>query len=114
MPCIVNLVLSNPKTLSLLLVILLLAGVLGLRTEHQIDAKAQLTVQTSRNGLMPVFEADEAASLEQAGSEKNVLELAEESASRHDVLEDIRLADGAGMKCLLPYEGMHEAKACVA
>ncbi len=72
-------------------------GVLGCRTEHQADAKAQLTVKTERVRAPAEFEADEVTSLETAGSENNVLELAEGSASQTDILEEIRLTDGAGM-----------------
>ena len=75
-------------------------GILGRRTEHQADAKAQLMVHSTRKVALEAFEADEAANLEHAGSDKNVLELAEESASNGDILEEIRLVHGAGAHCL--------------
>ena len=70
---------------------------LGRRTEHQADAKAQLMVHSTRAGALTAYEADESSSLEHAGTEKNVLELAQDSASQGDILEEIRLADGAGV-----------------
>lgn len=57
-------------------------------------------VHSSRKGALPAFEADEVAFLEHAGRDKNVLELAEESTSTNDILEEIRLADGAGIALL--------------
>lgn len=69
---------------------------MGRRTEHQADAKAQLVVKVHREGPLVEGEADSAESLDQAGSEMNVLELAENSAAHNDVLEEIRVSDGAG------------------
>lgn len=54
-------------------------------------------VHSTRAGALTAFEADESSSLEHAGTEKNVLELAQDSASQGDILEEIRLADGAGV-----------------
>ena len=66
-----------------------------------------MIVRSSREASLPAFEADQAASLENAGSEKNVLELAEGSDSRGDILEEMLLADGAGVyciqNCLIPF-----------
>lgn len=75
------------------------AGVMGKRTEHQAEDKAQLMVTTSREGPRVEAEAEPAEALDQVGSEKNVLELSAESAAQEDVLDNIRVADGAGTHC---------------
>ena len=69
---------------------------MGMRTEHQVDAKAQLMVSTVRSGSLPSREADDSELFRQAGQDKNVLELSEESALNRDVLQNVRVTDGAG------------------
>ena len=69
---------------------------MGLRTEHQQDAKAQLIVEiTSTEGTTPA-EGCASELLDSAGGEESGLVIADDSPSNQDVLEHVRLVDGAG------------------
>ena len=69
---------------------------MGLRTEHQADAKAQLVLKVSQRSPTATFEADDSARLDESGADGNIFELSKDSTSNSDVLESIRLVDGAG------------------
>ena len=53
-------------------------------------------VQIERQHTIFDAEGDAAESLDLSGSDKNVLELATDSNANEDVLDEIRVADGAG------------------
>jgi len=71
---------------------------MGLRTEHQQDAKAQLIVEIARTDLGKQTEGSLAALLDAAGGEDSGLVIADDTPSARDILENIRLVDGAGQK----------------
>ena len=72
------------------------AGAMGLRTEHQQDAKAQLIVEITRTERATPAEGCASELLDAAGGEASGLVMADDSTSNQDVLEHVRLVDGAG------------------
>lgn len=70
---------------------------MGMRTEHQIDPKAQLVVQISRDAARTACEADQSQFLDESGISSDTLQLSADSDSSRNVLERIRFIDSAGM-----------------
>ena len=69
---------------------------MGLRTEHQQDAKAQLIVEITRTDGATPAEGGPSELLDAAGGEDAGLVIADDSPSNQDILEHVRLVDGAG------------------